>query len=237
MLHNIHETIPCPFLLVENLSKSYREGDSQREVLRNISLQVQKGETVALVGKSGSGKSTLLNMLSGIDTPDTGTVVLNNTSIYRLSEHDRTMFRRRNIGFVFQFFHLIPTLTVEENIFLPLELNGLVDAAHTQEALELLQYVGLYERRTSFPDRLSGGEQQRIAIVRALVHRPMIVLADEPTGNLDEETGTTVLHLLVQLAKERGVTLIMATHSSDTAQMLQRIVRIHQGDVIEQHKR
>jgi putative ABC transport system ATP-binding protein len=214
------------FIQLHNVDKSYREGERTRTVLMNASLEIEAGETVALLGRSGSGKSTILNLLSGIDNPDAGKIIIGGTRIDTLSEHDRTMFRRKSIGFVFQFFNLLPTLTVEENILLPLELNATLGANDRREALNLLGRVGLEARAASFPDRLSGGEQQRVAVVRALVHKPLLLLADEPTGNLDSETGAQVLELMLELIRERGATLLMATHSMEVSQQLDRIITV-----------
>lgn len=224
------------FITLENLTKSYTEGEQTRRVLQGAALTVLKGESVALLGRSGSGKSTILNLLSGIDTPDEGMVRIGTSSIHQLSEHERTMFRRKHIGFVFQFFNLIPTLTVAENILLPLELNGQNSNTQKQEALTLLERVGLLDRADSFPDRLSGGEQQRVAIVRALSHKPQLILADEPTGNLDADAGGKVMQLLLELVLERGATLIMATHSAENAALLHRIIRVQNGTIFEEWK-
>ncbi|MFN2166947.1 MAG: ABC transporter ATP-binding protein, partial [Anaerolineae bacterium] len=177
----------------QTVSKAYQEGDRQRVVLDGASAEFARGEFVSLLGRSGSGKSTLLNLISGIDRPDAGEIWVGDLELTRLSERDRTLFRRRRIGFVFQFFNLIPTLSVIENVTLPLELGGARVKAARAAAEPLLDAVGLLDRIATFPDRLSGGEQQRVAIARALVHDPLLVLADEPTGNLDEATGGTVM--------------------------------------------
>ena len=173
---------------LSSVFKSYREGQSERVVLRGVDLSVGAGEIVALLGRSGSGKSTVLNLVSGIDEPTSGTVRVAGIDVAALSETARTRLRRRRIGFIFQFFNLIPTLTVEENLRLPLELNGVDGADGRVLALDRLGEVGLADRAASFPDRLSGGEQQRVAVARALVHDPALVLADEPTGNLDSQS-------------------------------------------------
>jgi putative ABC transport system ATP-binding protein len=203
------------FIELQNLTKIYREGKSDRTVLRNITATVNRGDVIVLLGRSGSGKSTLLNLLCGIDIPSSGQVCINNIAITGLSEHKRTLFRRKHIGFIFQFFNLIPTLTVEENLLLPLELNGLTGIDEEKKAFELLDMTGLSDRRKSYPEQLSGGEQQRVAIARALSHDPMIILADEPTGNLDFETGSNILSLLQTLAVQSGKTMIIATHSKE----------------------
>ena len=179
-----------------------------------------------LVGRSGTGKSTLLNLLSGIDPPNSGEVVIDGVTISALSERERTLFRRDKIGFVFQFFNLIPTLTVEENILLPLELKGRVGPEQHRTALALLDEVGLADRAGSFPDRLSGGEQQRVAVARALAHDPLLVLADEPTGNLDLETGLQVLDLLDRLTRRAGKTMVMVTHSREVVGIADRVFRV-----------
>jgi len=217
------------FLEIRSLSKSFREGDQLREVLKGCSLTVPRGEFTAVVGKSGSGKSTLLNLISGIDRPDEGEITIHGRSLTGMEERDRTLFRRREIGFVFQFFNLIPTLTAAENVSLPLELTGSPRDEARERAAELLERVGLGDRLGTFPDRLSGGEQQRVAIARALVHDPLLVLADEPTGNLDEETGEAVLDLLQSLTRRVGKNLIMVTHSLETASGADRIMELRDG--------
>lgn len=223
-----------PFITLTNLTKSYSEGNRTRTVLTNASFLANRGETIALLGKSGSGKSTLLNLLSGIDAPDSGIITIAGRSIHELSEQDRTLFRRKNVGFVFQFFNLIPTLTVEENILLPLELNALTSPEYRTNAYSLVQRIGLHDRLQDFPDKLSGGEQQRVAIVRALVHKPLLILADEPTGNLDTENGERVLGMLLELCREQSTTLLMATHSMEAASQLSRVITVRDGNIIEQ---
>lgn len=211
---------------LQGLHKRYREGNCDRVVLDGFSTAIEKGERVALVGRSGSGKSTLLNLISGMDAPDAGTVRIDDTVITGLSERDRTLFRRRHLGFVFQFFNLIPTLSVSENLLMPLRLNRLRETAHLRHARELLDRVGLADRADSFPEQLSGGEQQRVAIARALVHGPRVLLADEPTGTLDAETGEQVLALLDSLTGEGAMTVIMVTHSMDVAGRMDRILNL-----------
>jgi putative ABC transport system ATP-binding protein len=219
-------------LRLEDLSKSFQEGTRTRVVLHNASATFGKGEFVAIVGKSGSGKSTLLNLISGIDRPDAGAVWLNSHNLTTLSEHERTLFRRQNIGFVFQFFNLMPTLTVAENVALPLELNGVPPSQARRQVELLLEIVGLADRATTFPDRLSGGEQQRVAIARALANDPLLVLADEPTGNLDEETGRMVLDLLNRLTRQAGKNLILVTHSAEAAASADRVLHLHDGQLM-----
>ena len=218
-----------PLITITGLSKSFEEAGKVRTVLHDVSTELARGEFVVLLGKSGSGKSTLLNLLGGIDSPSTGSITIAGIDITRLAEHERTLFRRKNIGFIFQFYNLLPTLTVGENVLLPLELNGASNGAGRRHAWELLEMVGLADRRDSYPDRLSGGEQQRVAIARALVHDPLLILADEPTGNLDADTGQIVLELLDTLTRRAGKNLVMATHSPDVIGYADRIFRIDDG--------
>jgi putative ABC transport system ATP-binding protein len=222
-----------PAVELRKVSKSYREAELERVVLRDVSVTIASGEIAVLVGRSGSGKSTLLNVIAGIDRPSAGTVLVDGTDLTALDEQARTRFRRRHIGFVFQFFNLIPLLTVEENLLLPLELNGRADPAGVARARALLERVGLGGRGDSFPDRLSGGEQQRVAIARALVHEPALILADEPTGNLDAETAAGVLELLDTLAREAGRTVLMVTHSREVVGVADRIFTIQRGALVE----
>lgn len=217
-------------LRVAGVSKSYPDGDAKRDVLSNLSFQVGPGEVVALTGPSGSGKSTLLNLLAGTQLPDCGHLTLNIPSatepitVDELSEAARTRLRRRHIGYVFQFFNLIPTLTVRENVLLPLELNGLLD--HSSEALERLATLGLADRLDEFPDHLSGGERQRTAIARALAHQPVLVLADEPTGNLDSENARHVIDLLITQVRALGSAMVLATHNESVASRADQVFRL-----------
>jgi putative ABC transport system ATP-binding protein len=215
-----------------NLCKEFQEGDVKRLVLNQVNLQFEPGEFVVLLGNSGSGKSTLLNLISGIDQPSAGTIRINQLDITNLDEKSRTLFRRDRVGFVFQFFNLIPTLTVLENVTLPQELAGRSPAVARQSALTLLNQVGLGDRLDTYPDKLSGGQQQRVAIARALAHNPQIILADEPTGNLDEETGERVLELLLNLTRTTRKTLIMATHNPEIARHADRVLRVQDGHLI-----
>lgn len=219
-----------PIIQLEALSKAYTEAGQTRTVLDELSQEFYEGEFVCLLGKSGSGKSTLLNLISGIDAPTNGHVVIHNGDkeirITALNEQQRTLFRRNHIGIVFQFFNLIPTLTVLENVTLPLELAGQHKSDH---AISLLERVGLGDRLNTYPDKLSGGEQQRVAIARALSHDPLLVLADEPTGNLDEDTGDTVLNLLLELTRDSGKTLFMATHAPEVATQADRVLHLVHG--------
>jgi putative ABC transport system ATP-binding protein len=216
------------------LTKCYPVGGGERVVFRNLSAGIRRGETVALLGRSGSGKSTLLNLIGGIDLPTAGEVILDGTSLTGLSEQRRTMFRRRHIGLVFQSFNLIPTLTVMENLLLPLELNGRSGGPAHAAALDLLERVGLADRAGTSPDRLSSGEQQRVAVARALVHDPFLLLADEPTGSLDAETGLRVLELLVGLARNDGRTMVVVTHSDIVARAADRVLAIRDGRLAEE---
>ena len=222
------------FIALRNLRKHYTEGDRRRIIFTDLNLDIGRGEFVALLGQSGSGKSTLLNLLGGIDLPDAGQIRISDRLLTALSEVERTRFRRRHIGFVFQFFNLIPTLTVAENLLLPLELNGLATPDQRDRALELLDQVGLGNRRASFPERLSGGEQQRLALIRALVHGPWLLLADEPTGNLDAATGERILELLLALHRRAETTMVMVTHSQEVAARADRILVLDAGQIREQ---
>ncbi len=221
-----------PLITITGLSKSFEEAGKTRVVLHDVTTDFARGEFVVLLGRSGSGKSTLLNLLGGIDSPSTGQISIAGSEITRLREHERTLFRRKHIGFIFQFYNLLPTLTVGENVLLPLELNG--QTSRADHAWDLLHHVGLADRRDSYPDRLSGGEQQRVAIARALVHDPLLILADEPTGNLDADTGMIVLNLLDTLTRQAGKNLVMATHSSEVVGYADRTFRIDDGLLHEQ---
>ncbi len=221
-----------PVVELHGLRKVYTEGGRERVVLDSVDYRFVAGEFVVLLGHSGSGKSTLLNLISGIDRPDGGDVTILGTTITRLSERDRTLFRRDHVGFVFQFFNLIPTLSVLENVTLPRELAGRGRKEIEPAAMALLERVGLADRRDTFPDKLSGGEQQRVAIARALAHDPLLVLADEPTGNLDDVNGERVLALLLELTRAAGRTLLMATHNPDIAPLADRVLQLHDGALI-----
>ncbi len=211
------------------LGKIYQDGLRQHTVLHDVNLDITRGEFLVLMGRSGSGKSTLLHLLSGIDVPGSGSIHIDGERIDTLSEKRRTLFRRRHIGLVFQFFNLIPALTVLENVLLPLELNAGLDVGGRDYAHGLLERVGLERFAHRFPEQLSGGEQQRVAIVRALAHRPRLVLADEPTGNLDDDTGAEVMQLFTQLQRDLAMTLVMVTHSQAVAGMAQRRLVLGEG--------
>lgn len=208
------------------------KGGQSRKVLDNVNLEIEEGEFFVMLGKSGSGKSTLLNLISGIDHADSGHIMIGDTDITALNEKQQTLFRRDKIGIIFQFFNLIPTLTVLENITLPGELRGDDRRLVERQGRALLERVGLIDRAETYPDRLSGGEQQRVAIARALAQEPKLVLADEPTGNLDEDTGQTVLKLLLELTRDAGKTLVMATHNPEILPFADRVGRIHEGKLI-----
>lgn len=223
-----------PLIILDRVSKSYAEAGRERVVLHEVSAEFARGEFIVLIGKSGSGKSTLLNLVSAIDTPTSGEIIVDGQALTRLDERARTLFRRRSIGFIFQFYNLVPTLTVLENLLLPLELNGRAGAREQAAALDLLAQVGLADRRDAYPDRLSGGEQQRVAVARALVHDPPLVLADEPTGNLDSDTGQQVLELLDTLTRRAGKNLLMVTHSPEVVGLADRVFRIVEGHLLEQ---
>ena len=208
------------------VTKSFVEGDAVHRVLRGVELGLRPGEHVALLGSSGSGKSTLLDIVGGLEPADSGEVWVAGQRLDRMSETERTLLRRRHIGIVFQAFHLIPTLTVLENVLLGLDLDGRADREADARARELLANLGLAGRESSFPDRLSGGEQQRVACARALVHAPALVLADEPTGNLDEPTAAALLDALFELLEREGSSLLMVTHSAAAAARCKRILEL-----------
>lgn len=220
-----------PIIQLKRLSKSYQEGNKRRLVLNELDLSVAESQMYVLLGRSGSGKSTMLNLLSGIDQPDTGQVIIAGTDISNMNEKDRTKYRRDNIGFVFQSFNLISTLTAFENVVLPLSLKGDDPAESEQKAQFFLDQVDLGDRGGSYPDRLSGGEQQRVAIARALAHEPKFILADEPTGNLDYKTGSMVLKMLGDLVRENGRTMIIATHDREMGQIADQVLELREGSL------
>ncbi len=226
-------SIAPPLIEIRGLSRAYQEGGRQHQVLRGLDAVFGRGQLVVLMGRSGSGKSTLLNLIAGIDLPTAGSVTIDGIDLSRLPERGRTLFRRDHIGFVFQSFNLLPTLTVAENLLPPLELKGAAGPAATAAAMDLLAEVRLADRAASFPDRLSGGEQQRLAVARALVHDPLLVLADEPTGNLDLETGLEVLDLLDRFTRRAGKTMLMVTHSPEVVGIADRVLRLEAGRLVE----
>ncbi|MFQ5435880.1 MAG: ABC transporter ATP-binding protein [Anaerolineae bacterium] len=216
-------------LQTTDLRKQYQMGEVAVDALRGVDFTVEKGEFVAIMGPSGSGKSTLLHLLGGLDAPSDGEVALGGRRLARLSDDDITIVRRRQIGFIFQFFNLLPTLTAAENVALPLLIDGRSLDEYRLRIDELLTLVGLGNRQDHKPDQLSGGQQQRVAIARALVTDPVIVLADEPTGNLDSESGTEILQLLRRACDEKGQTIVMVTHDPKAAEYADRIVRLKDG--------
>ena len=214
-------------LRVENLSKSYGKGEAKVDALKNINLSIKKGEFIAIVGPSGSCKSTLLHLLGGVDKPTSGNVFINDINIYDLKEKDLAIFRRRNVGLIYQFYNLIPVLTVKENILLPAELdNRKIDKEYLED---LLKTLDLKERENHLPSELSGGQQQRTSIGRALINRPSIVLADEPTGNLDSKNSKEIVELLKVSVKKYNQTLIMITHDTNIALQADRVITIEDG--------
>jgi putative ABC transport system ATP-binding protein len=216
-------------LRIRDLSRSFREGQRLRRVLDHVDADIEAGEVVVIIGRSGSGKSTLLNLVSGIDRADGGTIEFAGRTVSALAEPERTLFRRKYVGFVYQLFNLLPTLDVEENVRLVLELNGISGAAARNKSQAALAEVGLSERLHSAVDVLSGGEQQRVAIARALVHEPALLLADEPTGNLDAETARDIVPLLRSLARRRAAALLIATHDPALARDADRILELVDG--------
>jgi putative ABC transport system ATP-binding protein len=217
-------------LKVERLTKTYPTAAGSLTVLHEVSFVIPAGGTCAIVGPSGSGKTTLLGLCAGLDQPSTGTVELDGREIGGLSEDQRALVRNESVGFVFQNFQLIPTLTAAENVLVPLELRG--QGADEQEAAELLARVGLGDRRDHYPSQLSGGEQQRVALARAFINRPRILFCDEPTGNLDGDTAHAMVDLIFGLNRERGTTLVLVTHDLELARKTQRILRLRSGHVI-----
>ncbi|MBA2244951.1 MAG: ABC transporter ATP-binding protein [Gemmatimonadetes bacterium] len=219
-------------IIVRDLEKTYTSGDRSLTVLSEVNFRIEEGETVAIVGPSGSGKTTLLGLLAGLDLPSAGSVRLDGTEIGRLSEDDRARLRRYKIGFVFQSFQLISSLTAQENVQVPLELRGDGDAA-PRRAAELLSRVGLGDRLGHYPTQLSGGEQQRVALARAFVNAPRILFADEPTGNLDAATGASIIELILDLNRELGTTLVLVTHDPEVAGRARRTIRLADGRVVQ----
>jgi putative ABC transport system ATP-binding protein len=217
---------------LQNVSKTYQSGSRKLTVLDQVTFSIQAGETIAIVGPSGSGKTTLLGLCAGLDSSSTGSVVLNGESLEKLNEDQRAAVRSRDVGFIFQNFQLLPTLTALENVMVPLELKKRTNAK--EKAMELLDKVGLKDRATHYPTQLSGGEQQRVSISRAFANAPKILFADEPTGNLDTETGAMIENLIFDLNKEQGTTLVLVTHDLELAAKTQRIVHIKGGKIQEE---
>ncbi|WP_127136893.1 ABC transporter ATP-binding protein [Flagellimonas oceanensis] len=218
-------------LKVQHLSKTYRSGEHDLTVLNNVSFEVESGESFAIVGPSGSGKTTLLGLCAGLDTTDEGEIWLCGQNLFELDEDGRARLRNENVGFVFQDFQLLPTLTALENVIVPLELRGVKKA--TAHGKELLAKVGLQHREGHYPSQLSGGEQQRVALARAFANKPSILFADEPTGNLDDETGTKIEDLLFELNKEQGTALVIVTHDLELARKTDKSIRLRSGKIEE----
>lgn len=214
---------------VENLSKVYGKGSTEVKALDNVSLSIEKGEFVAIVGASGSGKSTLLHLMGGVDRPTSGRVMINDTDIFQLNNDKLSIFRRRQIGIIYQFYNLLPTLNVEENITLPMELDG--RKVEDGELDDILKLLGLTKRRKHLPNELSGGQQQRTSIGRALITRPALILADEPTGNLDSKSSNEIVELLRKSNREYNQTIVMITHNLEIAKCADRIITIEDGRI------
>ncbi|MGM0546058.1 MAG: ABC transporter ATP-binding protein [Bacteroidota bacterium] len=222
-----------PILEVTNLTQQFRSGDKKLTVLDHVDFSIEKGTVCSIVGPSGSGKTTLLGLCAGLDRPTTGDVRLNGVKLGPLNEDQRAEVRNKHVGFVFQTFQLVPTLTALENVMVPLELRGMKTSEVQHDAEELLEQVGLGDRMSHYPTQLSGGEQQRVAIARAFINKPKILFADEPTGNLDTETGQTIENLLFDLNKARGTTLVLVTHDLSLAEQCQRIIHLKNGKIFK----
>lgn len=221
-------------LKIEDLCKRYDEGETQVSALKNISLSVEKGEFVAIVGQSGSGKSTLLHLIGGVDKPTSGKIYVNGEEVYQKTREELAIFRRRQVGLVYQFYNLIPILNVEENMTLPLKLDGKkIDEKRLNELLDIL---GLTERRKHLPKQLSGGQQQRVSIGRALMNEPSLLLADEPTGNLDQENSQEIIELLKHSNRKYDQTLLIVTHNEDIAAQADRIIRLQDGKIVSDER-
>lgn len=216
-------------ITVENLNKSFFQNQNQISILKNLSLQVNAGEVIGLVGQSGSGKTTFLTLMSGLEKPDTGSILVNDTDLVKLSEEQLTQFRAKNISIVFQQYHLISHLTALENVMLPLEVMGISQQEAKERALNLLNEVGLANRVEHFPSQLSGGESQRVAIARALVTTPKVIYADEPSGNLDQETGAKVMSLFMSIVKKYQITTLLVTHNLELAGLCQKVYKLQNG--------
>jgi putative ABC transport system ATP-binding protein len=217
---------------LKDVRKEYKRGDSKTVAVDGISLRIEKGEFVSIMGPSGSGKSTMLHLIGALDTPTAGDVILNGESTAKMGEHALTLFRRQRLGFVFQFFNLLPTMSAAENAALPALLNGVARGAAMDQAQALLSRVGLSKRLHHRPEQLSGGEMQRVAIARALMNKPVVLLADEPTGNLDSSTGADVLHMLRETTQTEQITLVMVTHDPNAAKVGDRVIQLKDGRVV-----
>lgn len=221
---------------VENIYKSFGEGDSLVEVLKGISFGVEKGEFISIMGASGCGKSTLLYLLGALDSPDQGKIFIHDRDINQLKDREKSRVRRTQIGFVFQFYNLVQNLTVEENILLPLIMDGKKPASYEKELEDILEIVGLTEKRRVIPSKLSGGQQQRVAIARSVISAPEIILADEPIGNLDSKSGTEIMELFTRINEEKKITILQVTHSSEAAGYGRRIIRLKDGRIEKDHQ-
>lgn len=221
-------------LSVSHLTKVYGEGEQQTRALDDVSLSVAEGDFVAIIGASGSGKSTLLHLMGGVDRPTSGTVLMNGQDVYARSDEALAVFRRREVGLIYQFYNLVPVLNVEENMTLPVALDGRV--INDERLQDLLNRLGLADKRGSLPNQLSGGQQQRVAIGRALMNAPAIVLADEPTGNLDTKNSREIMELLVQSNREYGQTLVVITHDEDIALMADRVISMEDGRIVSDER-
>ena len=218
---------------VSNLSKVFGEKDNLNKVLDNITFEIQKGEFVSLMGESGSGKSTLLYLIGGLDNPTNGTVYINEKDISKLKEKEIAKLRRKDIGFVFQFYNLVQNLTVEENIMLPVIMDGKKEKDYKERLNKILKIIGLESKRKSLPSQLSGGQQQRVSIARAIILSPSVILADEPIGNLDSKSGEEVMQLFKTINEEEGITIMQVTHSEEASKYGNRIIRLKDGKIIE----
>lgn len=217
---------------IKNICKSFGEKDNRTQVLKNVSLCVNKGEFISLMGASGSGKSTLLYLIGGLDSPDSGEIFLGGKNLAGMKDRELSMIRRSSMGFVFQFFNLVQNLSVEDNIMLPLIMDGRNPKKYADKLTEILDIVGLSDKRKSFPNQLSGGQQQRCAIARSVIYEPEILLADEPTGNLDSKSGNEIMALFSKLGREKGITILMVTHSEESASYADRIITLSDGQII-----
>ena len=217
-------------LTLKNLTKVYGKGDTAVTAVDHMDLEIEKGQFVSIVGTSGSGKSTLLHLIGGVDTPTEGEVIIDGDNVYELNDNNRSILRRRKIGFIFQQYNLIPVLIVEENIKMPLLLDG--NKVDQKKIDEIIEKLGLTERKNHLPNQLSGGQQQRVAIGRALANNPTVIIADEPTGNLDKKNSEEVMELLCKCVKDEGQTLILVTHEPDIAAMADRIIHLEDGQII-----
>jgi putative ABC transport system ATP-binding protein len=223
----------APIVLLENVGKTYGSAESAFTALYPLSLTIPRGRMVALLGPSGSGKSTLLNLLGAVDRPTTGSIRIAGDDLSKMTDAQLALFRRRRLGFVFQSFHLVPSLTVFDNVAIPFTLDRTLDTDRRAHITALLNRLGVADKADRYPDELSGGQQQRVALARAVIHRPHLVLADEPTGNLDAQTGRIILDLLAELQGEFGVTVVMATHSSDAAARCHDRLHLADGRIVE----